>query len=55
MFGILTQHLQFYVAGQQMRLEEHMGFYVNGSSLYKVCIKTHKTAINRPVDDTGET
>ena len=35
-----------------------MGFYVNGKPLYRektVYIKTHKTAINRPVDHTGET
>ena len=35
-----------------------MGFYVNGFlSIYKektVYIKTHKTAINRPVDHIGE-
>ena len=30
-----------------------MGFYVNG--FLSILIKTHKTAINRPVDDTGET
>ena len=35
-----------------------MGFYVDGKPLYRektVYIKTHKTAINRPVDHTGET
>ena len=35
-----------------------LGFYVNGFSLsiYEktVYIKTHKTALNRPVDHTGE-
>ena len=42
---------------RNMSIGEHRRWCVNDKPLYRqktVYIKTHKTAINRPVDHTGE-